>query len=170
MVSSDIDDETGTVQIVLKPNRSWTWRNNVWVLASLFTLSLTIGIFFLFHRYWMILPFTLTEVAIVSACLYYCVRETHRQEVLRMGVDRVVLERGIWRPQERREFERYFTRFSVTQPPYRGHQKTVSLSCRGEDTEIGSFLPPADKDELIRVLKHAVSFLDAQLPPGGRQR
>ncbi|MEM1433326.1 MAG: DUF2244 domain-containing protein [Pseudomonadota bacterium] len=164
MVSSNIDTEAGTVLIVLRPNQSWSWRANLWLIFSLFGIALTSGIFFLLQRYWLILPFTLAEVAIVAGCLYYCVRQTHRQEVLRLCPDTVVLERGINQVAESRRFERYFTRFTVMPPKYRGHLQTVALRCRGEETEIGSFLSPADKIELIDILKESVRFLDNFLP------
>lgn len=164
MVTSEINSETGTVLIVLRPNQSWTWRANLWLVFSLLTVSVTIGTFFLLQRYWMILPFTLLEVSVVAACLYYCVRETHRQEVLRLCDDTVVLERGIRTPQESHRFERFFTRFSVSPPRYRGHLQTVALRCRNEETEIGSFLTADDKEELVRRLKEAVGFLETRMP------
>lgn len=164
MVRSNIDTEAGTVLIVLRPNQSFSWRANLWLIFSLFGIAVTSGFFFLLQRYWLILPFTLTEVAIVAGCLYYCVRQTHRQEVLRLCPETVVLERGINQVQESKRFERYFTRFAVSPPKHRGHLQTVALRCRGEETEIGSFLSPADKAELIDTLKDSVRFLDDFLP------
>ena len=111
MISSSFDPSAGQFMIVLRPNRSWTWRANLYLIASLFVVSLSTGLFFVLQDFWLILPFTLAEVGLVAVCLYYCVRRTHEQEVLTLSSDTVVLERGRSRAEEQHRFHRYFTRF-----------------------------------------------------------
>ena len=160
MISNDFDSSSGRFMIVLRPNQSWTWRANLYLIASLLVVSLGIGIFFVLQNNWLILPFTLAEVALVAACLYYCVRRTHQQEVITLTQDAVILERGIRQPDERQRFHRYFTRFFVKPPRYRGHRQTISLRCRDEETEIGSFLSEQEKQQLIRTLREVIAALD----------
>ncbi|MGI9324452.1 MAG: DUF2244 domain-containing protein [Pseudomonadales bacterium] len=160
MISNDFDASNGRFMIVLRPNQSWTWRANVYLIASLLIVSLSIGIFFILQDFWLILPFTLTEVTLVAACLYYCVRRTHRQEVITLTQEAVILERGIRQPDEQQRFHRYFTRFFVKPPRYRGHRQTISLRCRDEETEIGSFLSEEEKQQLIQTLREVIATLD----------
>lgn len=164
MISQHYENEDASYVIVLRPNQSWTWRANTWLIASLLLISLVVGGFFLLHSYWVILPFTLVEVALVAACLYYCVRRTHQQEVLTLTSEQVVLERGIRKPDDRRSFERYFTRFFVHPPRFRGHRRVVALRHRGEETEVGSFLTDEERQELVATLRSVIAELDHQGP------
>ena len=82
MITSEFDNETRCGRIILRPNRSWTWRANTTFAATLMVVSLSIGIGFTWQGMWVILPFTVLELSILVACLYYCVRRTHQQEVL----------------------------------------------------------------------------------------
>lgn len=160
MISNQFDHSRDQFMIVLRPNQSWTWRANLYLIASLLAISLTVGIFFLVHEYWLILPFTLAEVALVAACLYYCVRRTHQQEVLTLTRDTVILERGIKQPDQRQMFRRYFTRFFVHPPRFRGHRQVIALRCQGEEQEIGSFLTEPEKQELVKTLRSVIAQLD----------
>lgn len=160
MISQQYSRDDARFVIVLRPNQSWTWRANTWLIASLLVISLVVGGFFLLHSYWVILPFTLAEVALVAACLYYCVRRTHQQEVITLTPDQVTLERGIRKADEQHRFERYFTRFFVHPPRFRGHRKVLALRHRGEETEVGSFLTDEERQELIATLRAAIAELD----------
>ena len=57
MVFTDIDDDSRTGIIVLRPNHSWSWRANLWFLTVFFCLSLTIAVSFLLAGAWVVLPF-----------------------------------------------------------------------------------------------------------------
>ena len=43
MVELDICDETHTGRIVLRPNYSWTWRYNLYLLYTLTAVSAAVG-------------------------------------------------------------------------------------------------------------------------------
>ncbi|MFK7912547.1 MAG: DUF2244 domain-containing protein [Pseudomonadales bacterium] len=160
MITNQPHPDGNQFMVVLRPNQSWSWRSNVYLIASLLAISLTVGIVFLLQEYWLILPFTLAEVALVAACLYYCVRRTHQQEVLTLTRDTVTLERGIRQPELQQQFHRYFTRFFVHPPRFRGHSQVIALRCKGEELEIGSFLSNSEKDELVAVLREIIVQLD----------
>ncbi|MDZ7826525.1 MAG: DUF2244 domain-containing protein [Gammaproteobacteria bacterium] len=112
--TTDATSRTG--RIILQPNRSWTWQANLVFLAGLALISLTIALIFLLGGYWMILPFTLLELAAVTAAFYWCVRATHRQEVLTFSEDELLIERGIRAPEQRHVFKRLFARIFVRRP------------------------------------------------------
>lgn len=160
MISSAFDPATTSGRIVLRPNRSWTWRANTYFVGTLMVISLTIGAAFTLQGMWVILPFTVLEMSVLLACLYYCVRRTHVQEVLTFSPESLVLERGINRPQVRLEFQRYFTRFFVRGPRHPWYRKQIALRCRDRELEIGSFLSSEEKDDLIRQLRDMIHRLD----------
>jgi len=161
VITSEFDEETRCGRIILRPNRSWTWRANTVFVATLMVISLAIGIGFTLRGMWVILPFTLLELAVLTGCLYYCVRRTHQQEVLTFSPDALILERGIHKPDLRLEFQRYFTRFFVKGPRHPWYRKHVALRCRDIELEIGNFLRSEEIDDLVRQLRAMIQRLDA---------
>ena len=161
MITSDFDQASVSGRIVLRPNQSWTWRANTYFVGTLMVISLTIAVTFTLQGMWVILPFTVLEMSVLLACLYYCVRRTHVQEVLTFSPESLVLERGINRPQLRVEFQRYFTRFFVLGPRHPWYRKQIALRCRDREMEIGSFLSSDEKDGLVRQLRDMIHRFEA---------
>ena len=165
MITSDFDKDAVSGKIVLRPNRSWTWRANTYFVGTLMVISLSIAVAFTLQGMWVILPFTVLEMSVLLACLYYCVRRTHIQEVLTFSPESLVLERGINRPQLRLEFQRYFTRFFVRGTRHPWYRKQIALRCRDREMEIGSFLSSDEKDDLIRQLRDMINHFDTPTAP-----
>ena len=63
-------------QIVLQPNHSLSWKALKYFLAFMMVLSFSIAIAFLYFGYWLVLPFTGLEMAVLSYCLWLCLRRT----------------------------------------------------------------------------------------------
>jgi uncharacterized membrane protein len=164
MIVSEFDPERGEGRIVLRPNRSWTWRANTLLVGTLMAVSGSVATVYAYHGLWLILPFTFIEMSFLLACLYYCVRRTHLQEVLTFSPEHLVFERGVGHPDEQRCFQRYFARFFVRRPRHPWYRNRIALRCRGEELEVGGFLPPEERDDLIDVLRDMIDRLD-QLPP-----
>ena len=160
MVKAEFDSECQTGQIILQPNHSWTWRANLYFLATLFVVSIAISIGFLVLGYWLILPFAGLEMLALSAAIYYCVRKTHRQEVLRFSRDEVVIETGVNKIEEEHRFQRFFTRVLVEGP--RGAQRTqrIALAEREKNIEVGEFLGDEEKKTLVRELRQMIRLLE----------
>lgn len=165
MIACRYDQTDTSACIVLRPNRSWTWRANLYFIGTLMTVSLIMAGVFTSRGFWMILPFTILEISVLTACLYYCVRRTHTTEVLRLSREALVFERGVNRPTLRLEFERYFTRFFVQPARHPWYRKRIELKCRGRALEVGEFLADEEKDELVRELRSIIHKLDSSPPP-----
>jgi len=160
MVAANFNEQTLCGQIVLKPNRSWTWRANTYFVASLMVVSLTVATVFTANGMWVILPFTVLELSVLTACLYYCVRRTHTTEVLTLSQSTLVLERGVNKPTQRFDFDRYFSRFLVEAARHPWYKKRINLRCRNQQLEVGSFLSNEEKDHLISQLRKMILRLD----------
>ena len=124
-------------------------------------ISGTVATAFTVQGFWVVLPFTVLEMSLLAACLYYCVRRTHQMEVLRLTRSKLVFERGIRRPSQRYDFDRYFARFLVESSPHPWYSKRIELRCRERALEVGRFLGVEDKDQLVRELKGMIHQLDA---------
>jgi uncharacterized membrane protein len=156
MIEADIDDRSHTGRIILKPNASWTWRANLWLLYTLMALSFSIGTAFLLVGAWVILPYSAVEMSVLALCIYYCVRQCNRQEVITVSEHEVQIERGIRRPVERWQYHRTWARFLVKAPAHPWRPTVVTIRSHGKELEIGSFLNDPDKTALISQLKRVV--------------
>lgn len=160
MVSAEFDGDQQTGQIVLQPNHSWTWRANVYFLITMFVLSIAIATGFLLQGYWPILPFAGLEMLGLTAAIWYCVRKTHRQEVVRFSQDEVVVELGVNKVEREHRFQRFFTRVHVEAPTGSRRSQRIALAEREHRLEIGEFLTDDEKETLIRELRQMIRLLE----------
>jgi uncharacterized membrane protein len=156
MVSANIDDNSQTGQIVLKPNYSWSWRYNLYLLYTLMGISITMSIGFLLMGAWIILPYSLLELVVVAACMHYCVWQCNKREVITVSEHDVHIEKGVNKPSEIWDYHRLWAKFLVQKPRHPWDPAIVSIRSHGKETELGSFLSKPDKTELIRQLKRVV--------------
>ncbi|NJN52599.1 MAG: DUF2244 domain-containing protein, partial [Gammaproteobacteria bacterium] len=118
MVAIDYDSVHGVARVVLRPNQSWTWRANRYLLYTLIALSATIAIGFTLKGLWVVLPFTVLEMLVLFGALAYCVRRARRQEVLTMTFEDVRFEQGHDQPEHHYSYPRFFARFRVDRPTH----------------------------------------------------
>lgn len=170
MIVCEFDDTASRGRILLRPNRSWSWRANLILVGSLLLVSGTLSVALATQGLWLVLPFTVLELAILLACLYYCVRRTHLQEVLTFSPEYLEFERGVRRPQLRCRFQRFFARFRVEPPPHPWYRKRVALRCGKTELQVGSFLPGDEVDELVAALRTMIQRLDGPGPSSGERQ
>lgn len=161
MVTAHFDPQSRTGQIILRPNRSWSWRANLMFLAVLTAVAVLIGTVFLLQGLWLILPFGLIEVSLVGLALYVCARRTHRQEVLTFSEDELLIERGSNRPESRHVFKRLFARIFVRRPRHPWYPTRIAVRSHGREIEVGAFLNPEDKNRFISELRRMVDSLES---------
>ncbi len=154
----------GQWQIVLRPNRSMSWRGNMLMIALVTLITVLIGTFFLLQGIWLILPFGLLEVSAFAAATIYLLRRGMRQEVITLSPDRVTIETGAITPDTRHELQRYWTRFHIEPPRYRWYDPEILVRGPGLELTIGSFLNRADKELLVRELRTTVNTLNHANP------
>jgi uncharacterized membrane protein len=151
----------GTIgNITLRPNQSFSWRAFTYFILFFMMLSFGIATAFSVMGYWVILPFTALEMAILSYCLWICLRRTSMQEVLYFSGDEIWLEAGIKAPTEFVTWPRYFTKIHIERAIHPWYRKKVSLVCRGESREIGKFLTQEECEKLIVSLNRLVRLAD----------
>jgi uncharacterized membrane protein len=156
MVIANIDDNSQTGQIVLKPNYSWTWRYNLYLLYTLMGISVTLGISFLLMGAWLILGYSIIEMAVLAACMHYCVSQCSKREVITVSEHDVHIEKGTRRPSKSWDYQRLWAKFLVQHPRHPWDPAVISIRSHGKELELGSFLSKPDKYELIRQLKRVI--------------
>jgi len=156
MVTAHFDDRIRRGRIVLRPNRSWTWRSNTYFVGTLLAVSVTIALSFALRGYWLVLPFSVLEMAALFGCLYFCVRRASQQEVLIFSVDELIVEKGHRWPERIYRYPRFFTRILVERPEHRWYQPRIAIVVRNERLEIGQFLGAEEKQDLIGHLRDMI--------------
>lgn len=160
MIKSHFDPTAHTGQIILQPNHSWSWRANVWFLGTLAAISIVIAASFLVQGYWLILPFTGLELLVLYAAIYWCVRKAHSQEVVRLTMDKVVVEKGMNQVEARHQFDRYFTRIHVEHTKGISATQRIAITERDRSLEIGAFLSDDEKTTLVSDLRSMINRLN----------
>lgn len=150
------DANTLVGRVTLTPNRSLTWVAAKFFLATLFCLSFTIALTFLFLGYWVILFFTGIEMSVLAICFFYIARRTHSQEVLSMSGQSIILERGHKTAEVRHEWQRFFTKIEIMRNDRLRGRHQIVLRHQDQREEIGSFLNEEDKRDLIDALQELV--------------
>ena len=156
MVTADINDQTQTGQIILTPNASWSWKANLYLLYTLAGLSLSIGIGFMMLGAWVVLPYSILELLALTGCIYYCVLQCNRQEVIIVNEHEVRIQKGFRRPVETSNYHRLWAKFVVKAPRHPWDTEVISIASHGKEQELGSFLNQQDKSLLISQLKRVV--------------
>ena len=153
------DSVIGT--ITMQPNHSLSWKALGYFLMFMMTVSFSIALTFTAMGYWVVLPFTAIEMAVLSYCLWLCLRRSSLQEVLSLTPETITLEVGIKRPQQTYQWQRFFTKIQVQPALHPWYRKKVSLVHRGTELEIGRFLNPEEQTELLDSLKKLIRQADA---------
>ncbi len=156
MIVADIDDNTRTGVIILRPNHSWSWRANVVFLSILMGVSMAIAFGFLMAGAWVILPFSLIEMTVVALCIHYCVKQCARQEVITISDHEVQIECGVRTPSHRENFQRMWAKFFVKKPKHPWDPPRLTIRSHGKEFEIGSFLNQRDKKDLVSMLHRII--------------
>jgi uncharacterized membrane protein len=159
MISAQYDAAARKGRIVLRPNRSWSWRSNTFFVMTLLGVSITIAAAFALRGYWLVLPFSVLEMAALLGCLYFCVRRANRQEVLTFSDDDLLLERGHTHPEQVHRYPRFFTRIHVEPGHHAWYEPRIAIIARNERQEIGSFLCSDEKRTLINHLRDMIAEL-----------
>jgi uncharacterized membrane protein len=162
LVDARFDPEALRGEIVLQPNRSWSWRANLYLLGTLALASGIVPLALTTQGYWLVLPFSVAELAAVFGAVYVCVRRTHRQEVIRLSPTELVVETGHRRCEQLHRYDRFHTRVLVHPPRYRWDRSRVAVRCRDQEIEVGSFLTQPERRALVKRMRDMIEHLNAQ--------
>lgn len=157
MVETQINQHDHQGHIVLSPNMSVAWRDNLMFLYVVCSIALCIGFSFALMGMWMVLPFTGLEIIALVAVVYYVGHKCHRIEVISVEDGCVRVECGYTRPQSCWSSELFWTRMIVLPQERPWHTMRVFLRGRENQIEIGTFLNEDDKRILIKQLRQIVA-------------
>lgn len=160
MVSSNSDGSTLT--IIVRPNRSASWRANKLLLLALAVPSLGSAIGFALVGAWPILPFAGLELGAVGSCLYYVNWKLQYRHVITLEPDRIRIDKGFYLPRQSWSFARGNTRLAIVPKRHPWDSPLLSLCNSGESISIGEFLNREDALILQGLLQRQLRISEDQ--------
>lgn len=142
---------------MLQPNSSLSWRATLWVLAGIAAVALTIASLFALAGAWLVLPFAGLELAALGLALHRCATRGCEREVISIEGDTVAIERGRFRPTQRHELPRSWTRVVLDRPGARGHPSRLLIRAHDRSVEVGAWLVEEERTWLAQELRHRLA-------------
>jgi len=165
MVISENYPDSRLRRVVIRPNRSLSWRQSMIFLAAIAVPLLLIAIVLAARGFWLVLPFAGLELAALFAAIYVVSHAAQRCEVVSIGESVVTIEKGRERggradgggPEERTEFARGWVKVELSQASGRWYPKKLWIGASGRRVEIAGFLVEEEKTELAAELHRLLS-------------
>lgn len=151
-------DNIGDAQagFVLTPNQSMSWRTLVLFYTGIAAFSLTIAFSFYFVGLSLVLPFSGLEVLVLGAGLYVSARRCSERQVIRVEIDRIIVESGRNNPEASIEMQRAWARVVLERDQTGWYPGRLLLKFHGRQIEIGKFLCEQEREELAAILTRAL--------------
>ena len=148
---------------LMKRNCSLTPRQALLVYVLLCCATLGIALVFLLRGAWMVLAFALLESAAVGAALLHYSRHALDHECLRLEGCCLLVEQADGGKRREVRLDPAYTRVSLLDTRMRS---LVLIEARGEQVEVGRFLTPPARAELVRTLRLALGAASLpRIPP-----
>ena len=159
MIVSEKIDANNSFQITLSPNNSLSWGGNLLFLFLVSFPILVIAITFAVAGAPIILPFAGLEILVVTMAIWYISKRNNRQEVIKLSFDKLIIEKGIKKPEIFKELIRQWSYVFIERPSHRWYPLQIVISSKGDKVPIGEFLTEEEKEELIEMLQSHIEDL-----------
>ena len=156
MVTSTVDSERNW-QIVIRPNRSLTWRQTQLAFLILAAVCLTIAAAFALVGFWPVLPFAGAEIMAVGAGLYLCALDGRETEIVSVHGDKVEVEKSRPRRSNRWEFQRAWAQIRLLPPRVHWYPTRLVIRSHGREVQLGGFLNEDERQQLAGELRRAIA-------------
>ena len=163
MVSRQVNNITGNTQIVVRANKSMSWRANVILAASLGSVSALFGGAIASLGFWMVVPFAGLEFLLVFFCLSKAYRRLGYTEVISVVGETVVIESGYDKPVTTAEMPGIWTKVKFDDPSSAFQVGRLMLQCSGKSVEVGLALSKEEKRTLYKELMVCLSMNEPKL-------
>ena len=139
--------------VIVKPNKSATWRTNLYALIAISIPSLGAAIGFALLGAWPILPFAGAELIGLAAALYYVNWKLEYRQVVTFQAASVKIEKGYFVPKRTWLWERDDTAVNVIEAKNQWEGPELWLHNKESRTTIGEFLNKEEAEDLLKRLR-----------------
>jgi uncharacterized membrane protein len=144
-------------ECTLQRNCSMTPRQAARAYAVLCTLSLTVALAFFLHGIWIVLAFSLLELACVGLALLLYARHALDRERIALSSDCLLVECVLAEVRSQARLDPLWTRVLATDAaPGGGGRTLITLESRGVRVEVGRFVCETQRRQVARELRLAL--------------
>ena len=158
------DNAAPAAEWLMKRNCSLSPRQALQVYALLCAATLGIALAFTLRGAWMVLAFSLLEAAALGAALLHYCRHALDYERVRLLDGWLLVERADGLRRHEVRLDPAHTRVSLAD----GMRTLVRIEARGLQVEVGRFLTPSARLDLVRALRRALSRASLLYPAPSR--
>ena len=151
MITEQLDDNARV--IIVKPNKSASWRTNLYALIAISIPSLGAAIGFALLGAWPILPFAGAELMALAGALYYVSWNLEYRQVVTVSEQFIRVEKGYFVPKRTWLWARSETAVNVISPKNKWEGPQLWLHNRESRTAIGEFLNKDESEDLLKRLR-----------------
>lgn len=151
-------------RLLLTPNCSLSWRDNIRIWVALCALSSIIVGGMIWAGAWLVFPFAGLELAALAGAFYYTSRQCRKQEVLTISADTLRLEKGLYRKQNEWSLPRPYTRVCLRKAMHPFTPPKLFLQHRDTEVPFADFLNIEDTEALVSLLENHGIRIEAQAP------
>jgi uncharacterized membrane protein len=162
LIERELNPDDATGRFILRPHRSATWRQDLWLIAAIAAVALPLAAVWAVVGFWLILPLALLQIALVLAAFWVSSHSLLAREVVTLEPERIVIEAGHRRPERRFELQRPWARVQLRRGPRALQRRQLVIRCRQRAVECGRFLTEAEREELWRDLRALLAQAPAQ--------
>lgn len=148
----------------ISPNLSMTPRGAIWFFLIVLFGTLMVSGSVALAGYWPVLPFAGMELALLAYVLHLVQRRGNYREILSVGDDKIVVEKGEKAVQERVEFARHWAAVDVAKVPGPAALSRISISGHGKHCVIGECLTEPERQGLARRLVECIGPYNTSPP------
>lgn len=98
--------------------------------------------------FWPVVPFAGLELFALGLALGLSMKRGRYRECVSVYDDRIVIERGAGKIEERLELPRHWTRVELVRARWRGHPSRLLLRCHDKSWEVGKVLTETERQSL----------------------
>ncbi len=156
MIEVELDEEARTGRFILRPQRSATWRDNLWLVAAVAVLAVPIALYWTAFGFWPVLLVCVLHLLALTWALYKVSYALLAREVVTVGSEQITIEAGHREVERRFELTRAWAQVLLRSGARRRHN-TLIVRSAGRAVELGRFLTDDEREELAGELQRLVA-------------
>lgn len=156
MIERELGEDGATGRYILRPQRSATWRQNLWLFGAIAAVAVPLAVIWSVIGFWLILPVVLAHLALVLAAFWMSCRSLLAREVVTIEAERIVIEAGHRHPERRFELGRPWSQVLLREGRGGIRRHQLIIRCRERAVECGRFLTEEERRSLCRELRAVV--------------
>ncbi len=164
MIECEIDQQGRTGRFILRPQRSATWRDNLWLVAGVAVLAFPIALFWTAVGFWPVMLLCVLHLLALMWALYSVSYALLAQEVVTVGSEWITVEAGHRQVERRFDLQRSWAQVVLRSARHAGRTELV-LRSAGRAVALGRFLTDEEREALAGQLQRVVAPDRPELGP-----